>query len=341
MIYGQCALGHEGEGRVLSEFLSKYRLDSDEYDNMIEDFGQEYVDDLSENKKKKLYFAHTEHSVRVVKSILEADGLTITPELRNAILSHSSSSVRPTSSLLEQIILIADKISYIISDLQDLKAEKIITEEDVYAILGQDLIKSHTMKENIKKIYELNSEQIKDLVINDILDKYKETGEITGRYADIKKFLGYDKDENLSQEEQMELERVLPELEKEQPNLSALYTMQLVLVKTQIGKEKNNKVKDELSLARFTQLLEYFATRPNKLEEVLQNMSGAGKDGQLHLYTKWKKYSLPLQIAFCMSSFDKDELSYVFSEVEHLLPEEVQPKLNFLIDRESRTRNFN
>ena len=332
---GHCAFGHEGEA-ALNRYFKAHPLDTEEamtghLQNMKDDFGEEYVNSLPEERRNQLYFAHNEHSVRVIKQILREDELELPPELALAILLHSSSSPMFPTNLLGQIVLIADKISYGIEDVHDLKKERILGRGAIIDAINQECpFLSEETKHKMLDIY-LDPIRAKQQLIEEAVKEYEESGQITGGYKDIQDtgIFAYNRGASLTEEEKTNLARRVEEVESKYPNFLAAYMMQIV-VKSKIHQKRNNKVKDESAQAKIPALLNYFAENPDELRNYLE------ETGQNYLMERWGEYSFNEQIAYCMASFSNDEIEKIYLEMEHLLPQKLEAKVTYPLGQDQR-----
>ncbi len=113
-------------------------------------------------------FTHTMQSVRVVEKLEKGcKGLNLTYEVKNGIVSHSSSS-KPAETNEGKIVQFADKIAYVNHDIEDAIRAGVICENDLphdcISVLGED--KSSRINTIIKSIIKC-SYDINDIKMDD------------------------------------------------------------------------------------------------------------------------------------------------------------------------------
>ena len=135
-------------------------------------------------------FTHYQHSTRVVKNILENNGIDMPEGLGDAIEAHSSTSkndeIKRTSQIEPHIVRRSDKITYMIQDLDDMERLGLFTKEDKESLRQEYLERARAQAEDlgledsdIEKVendwnktfeyfFELDLQAKKDFVIDDI-----------------------------------------------------------------------------------------------------------------------------------------------------------------------------
>lgn len=135
-------------------------------------------------------FTHYQHSTRVVKTILESNGIEMPDGLGAAIEAHSSTSqndeIKRTSSIEPHIVRRSDKITYQIQDNSDMERIGLFSEEDkqelkrLYLERSKEYVNDFSLGEEFAErieaewakffdeFFSLSLEEKKKLVIDDI-----------------------------------------------------------------------------------------------------------------------------------------------------------------------------
>lgn len=196
---GHTPFGHDGE-RIIENILKRKMAISSEQQklqyksNREKAFGLNYE---GQQSKSEFRFDHNEHSVEVMRVIMKRNGLKLDDGVRDAILSHSTSRVKNKPHALEsQIVRLADKIAYINRDIDDLRQNGLVNDEDIEDYfekrkqvliegnpeLGKDSIieKVNEEKKSFIQFMNMPSNQRIQAAIDETIAEYQRTKEESG-----------------------------------------------------------------------------------------------------------------------------------------------------------------
>lgn len=354
---GHTALSHEGE-RLLNESVERVSADETYKNQRVKDFGREYANSMSSDH---MIFRHEEHSVRVTEKVLRREGLELIPEIHNGILMHSSTSAnQEPTDLISQIVKIADKIAYSISDVQDLRREGIITPENELNKPGnefekltiEEMIKEYTEKsENgvgkisggylehrryhgYKRIADLTDSERQEMQnIEEELKIYRSKAKLTTKETKkvaelVAKRKEFPEKAFLTDAEQQEMQELGAYLKEKFPTMFSLYEAQKNIVLKEIHRKSNNKIKDEYTIRKMKAVIDYCMSRPSIIRDRMDEWEDQG-------------YSYPEQVVYAIQTLTDDDVERIYETIEPELSVKMKAKFNFLVGAEKPAEKVN